>query len=276
MKTDSPADKSSGHAPPSARPAPGPLRLFILLGVLGVAAGALLFDRVIAPPRVKAADEMLHETILKHNERGLKPSIAKAGEEGASAATGEVGGLLYSEDIQKILGMAPTKVEKTEFYTIEHYRWWGWVPRNTNFITVLYIGDPKKRHYSTHYANELPEDGSLPGKKKFDQTALDLNAQTGSATVTIPTGPPAGMMPETMGALGAGGGKGKGRPQGKGNKTDSKPKGAEEGVKKVEESQKNDESKTSDEPAKAEAVTKESAGDGENKEPAKETRDESK
>ena len=269
MKTDSTDVKNPGHAPPPARPAASPLRLIVLLCVLVVVAGALSYDRWIAPPRVMAANDKLQDTILKHNELGLHPAVKGTGKKEASAAAGEVGGLLYSEDIQKILGMAPTRVEKTELYTIEHYRWWGWIPRNTNFITVLYVGDPKRRHYSTHYANEMPEDGSLPGKKKYDQTALDLNSSPGSATVAIPAGPPAGMMPGTMGPLGAGGGKGMGRPQGTGNKTGSESKAAEEGAKKVDESQKSDESKKSDEPAKPEEATKEPAGDGEKKEPSK-------
>ena len=114
MKTDSPNVKSSRHAPPSALPATSSLRLAILVGVFMLVAGALLFDRVIAPPRVKAADDKLHETVLKHNARGLKPSVANAGETVAGPAAGEVGGMLYSEDIQQILGMAPTKVEKTD------------------------------------------------------------------------------------------------------------------------------------------------------------------
>ncbi|MGI8978292.1 MAG: hypothetical protein ACR2FY_03610 [Pirellulaceae bacterium] len=278
MKTDSPDVKSSGHAPPSARPAPSPLRLTILLGVLVVVAGALLYDRVIAPPRVKAADDKLHETILKHNELALKPSITKAGENGVSAAAGEAGGMLYSEDIQKILGMAPTKVEKTEFYTIEHYRWWGWIPRNGNFITVLYTGNPEKRHYSTHCANRMPEDELLPGKLKYDKTTVDLTSSPNSATVAIPAGPPAGRMPGTMGPPGAEGGKGKGRPQGKADKAGSESKAAEEGAKKVEEPPASDEAKKSDEPAKAEEAPKpkEADGDGGKKEPAKETTDESK
>ncbi|MBC7855639.1 MAG: hypothetical protein IAF94_19585 [Pirellulaceae bacterium] len=258
MKTDSPEVKSSSHAPPSANPATSPLRLAILLGVFMLVAGALLFDRVIAPPRVNAANDKLHDTVLKHNERGLKRSAAKAGEKNASAATSDVGGLMYSEDIQEILGMAPTRVEKTEFYTIEHYRWWGWIPRNTNFITVLYVGDPKRRHYSTHYANELPEDGSLPGKQKFDEKATVLNSKPGDAPVTLPAGPSSGMF------------------------TQSLPKAATESAKKgekskeVEEPKDDDESKKSDEPAKAEAAKKAASGNGEKKEPAKEAADESK
>ena len=178
--------------------------------------------------------------------------MANAGEKVASATAGEVGGLLYSEDIQQILGMAPTRVEKTELYTIEHYRWWGWIPRNTNFITVLYVGDPKRRHYSTHYANELPEDGSLPGNQKYDQTALDLNSKQGNAPVLLSVDPRAGMVNQNL------------------------PKAASESAMKADESKEEDKSKKSDEPAKAETAKKDASGDGEKKEPAKETTDESK
>lgn len=281
MKTDATDSKGSGHAPPHA-PAASPLRLIILLSVLVVVGGALVYDRVIAPPRVKAAYDKLHSEVLLYNETGLKPG-AKEGEK--ASATGKMDGMLYSDDIQKIIGMAPSKVESTELYTIEHYCWWGWIPRNRNYITVLYIGDPKKPHYSTHYANMMPEDVVVPGKKK-DGPPVDLSAETNSAAVAVPAGGGApgvldpgrmgpgmtgpGMGGMGMGGPGGGGGKGKGRPQGKADKKGSEPKGTDEGTKQADEPKKNDE------PAKTAEPKKEATGEGEKKEAAKERVKESK
>ncbi len=270
MKTDAPDSKVSGHVPPHAPPAGSPLRLTILLSVLVVVGGALLYDWVIAPPRVKAANDKLHAEVLQFNEIGLRPDAKNATAKAGGEPAGNSDGMLYSEDIQKIMGMPPTRVESTDLYTIEHYCWWGWIPRNRNFITVLYIGDPKKPHYSTHYANMMPEDGVVPGRRP-SEPPVDLSSETNNATVALPAGAPgaggpAGMMPG-MGAPG-GGGKGKGRPQGKGDKKGSEPKGADEGA--------TPEPKKNDEPAKTEEPNKESAGDGEKKGPAQEAAKESK
>lgn len=284
MKTNAPASKGSGHAPPHAPPAPSPLRLAILVSVLVVVVGALLYDWVIAPPRVRAANEKLLEEVRLYNETGLKPGTKR----GDLTATGKTDGMLYSDDIQEILGMAPSKVESTERYTIEHYRWWGWIPRNRNYITVLYIGDPKKPHYSTHYANMMPEDGVVPGKRR-SETAVEVPPETNNATVAAPAGAPGtgrpGMAPGMMGpgmgpgmmgpgmgpGMGppGGGGKGKGRPRGAGDKKGSELKGADEGAKKTEEPIKNA-------PPKTEEPKKETAGEGEKKEPAKEAAKEPK
>lgn len=244
MKTEASDPKSSAQAMPHKGPAPSPLRLAILLGVLGVFAGALLYDWVIAPPRVKAAYDKLHETALKHNELSVKSDPKKSGEkEGGNSEDNKIGGMLYHEDIQKIIGMPPTKIEKTDLYTIEHYCWWGWIPRNRNYITVLYVGNPDKPHYSTHYANEMPEDDAIPGRVKSG-TYVEEKSGAGAAPAGIPPAGMPGMGTPGMGASpmpGAGGGKGKGRPQGKQEKKSSEaaktdePKKAEVGEKKQEE-----------------------------------------
>jgi len=211
MKTDPSDPKTPAHAPPHPNRPTSPLRLMVLLGVLIVFGGALIYDWVIAPPRVKAAFDKLNETILKHNEVGLTAD-AKAKADASPIA--QRGGLIYSEDVQKILGMAPTKVETSERYTIEHYCWWGWIPRNGNYITVLYIGNTGKHHYSCHYANSLPEDGSIPGKLQDLPVVVDLTSKTDNAAIAIPAGgPEAGPPPGQPGRSGRPGG-GRGGPKG--------------------------------------------------------------
>ena len=210
MKAEHADSKGPVHA---HRPPRGvsPLRLMILLSILVVFGGALLYDRVIAPPRVKAANEKLLSEVLLYNETGLRPG----GEKGKPSGAGKTDGMLYSEDIQKILGMTPTKVESTDLYTIEHYCWWGWVPRKNNYITVLYLGDPKRPHYTTHYANEMPEDTVIPGRVKGPDP-VDLSSETSTAAVALPAAPPpASTPPELSPNAPAGVGKGKGRPGGK-------------------------------------------------------------
>ena len=252
MKTED-TSKAAEHAPSHGVPAPSPLRLIILLSVLVVVGGALLYDWVIAPPRVKAAYDKLHAEVLEYNESGLRPDVKNAKNPQAVTAA-KPDGMLYSEDIQKILEMTPTKTEKSDLYTIEHYCWWGWIPRNRNYITVLYIGDPKKPHYSTHYANMMPEDGVIPGKQK-DAPHVDLTLETTNAEVAIPTGAPAAATPPIPGAGAPGSGaKAKGRP-----KAASESKEQDAGA----ESPKKEESKAEAEPKKG------ATGDSEKKEPAK-------
>jgi len=242
MNTETNDRKNSDHAKPHARPSPSPLRLTILLGVLVVISGALLYDKVIAPPRVRAANDKLHETIQKHNANSLKPDQKTKGEtESAKAA-----GMLYSADIQEILGMPPTKVEKHDLYTIEHYCWWGWIPRDGNYISVLYLGSPDKPHYSTHYVNMLPEDGVIPGKLKAAPEEM-----TADASSTTAAGPP-GMGAPGMGSPampGTGDGKGKGRPQGNGDKKAGETKDADSGAKKTDEKKTGNDSKDASGPA---------------------------
>lgn len=227
MKATSLDPKASAHDPHApAAPKGSPIRLMILLAVLIAGGAALIYDWGIAPPQVKAANDKLHDTVLKHNELGLLGAEKKAADQAAAgiASIGEPGGLIYSEDIQKILGMAPSKIEKAELYTIEYYRWWGWIPRNRNYITVLYVGDnPDKRHYSTHYANMLPEDTSLPGKLKGGPPVVELTSGADSGNVAMPAAmPPMGPGMGPPAPLGAGAGKkGKGRPQGKTDKAEA-------------------------------------------------------
>lgn len=235
------ADPKSAHDP-HAHPAPkgSPVRLIILLSILIVVGGALVYDWGIAPPQVKAANERLHDTVLKHNELGVLEAKKKAADQAAAGivSIGKPGGLIYSQDVQKILGMKPSKTETTERYTIEYYRWWGWIPRNRNYITVLYVGDnPDKRHYSTHYANMLPEDAALPGKLKEGPPAVDLTSGKDSENVAIPAAPPGmgpGMVPPAPPSPEAGK-KGKGRPQGAVNKAEAPKDGEEDKSKETAE-----------------------------------------
>ena len=268
MKTEASAPPNPEHAKPHSSPAPSPLRLTILLGILVVIAGALVYDWVIAPPRVKAAYDKLLDTAHKHNELRLTRDGKQKGDKGAANnAEARTGGMLYREDIQNILGMSPTKVEKADLYTIEHYCWWGWIPRNRNYITVLYVGNPDKPHYSTHYANEMPEDEAIPGRVKHESAA----AQATGAGKETAAGGTAGMMPAmgapAMGPPGppsGGGGKGKGRPQNKGDK------------KGIEKTTTEGEAKKDNEPVKAESPKKDPAVEEEKADIPKGTGDDSK
>ena len=250
-------------ADPVHHPARGasPMRLVILLAVLATVGGGWFYDYFVAAPGVKAANDKLHETVLQHNERGL-PAGANAAKEGTVAASAETGGMLYSQDIQNILGMSPSWTKQEEFYTIECYRWWGWVPLDKHYITVLYTGDPSKRHYATHYVNEMPENDALPGINRGD-APVDLNAESANAEIAVPGGsgapPPGPPGPPSAGPPGEKkGGKGsKGRPQAKGETTADARKGNEakgdspKGDEVKEDSSAKDSDKT--EPAKEES-----------------------
>jgi hypothetical protein len=169
-------------------------RLVILLGFLILLSGSLVYDGYVAPPLVDAANEKLTEGVQRHQSLALPSGAVKEAKEaeGADTTATALGGALYGEDIHQILGMTPTYTTTKEDYTIEYYRWWGWIPRNRNFIAVLYVGDPAKRRYATHYLNEVPESpASMESTAKSDEPIRELKFDTRNASKTgvPPAGP---------------------------------------------------------------------------------------
>src|SRR5437762_179483 len=112
MSTNSPAVAASSQhsAPVPSATTAAAARLIVLLGLLGLAIGALVYDYAAAGPRLEAADKKLNEFADTENRRSVRES-----------------GPITPDKIHKALGMQPTFVEKhpEHHYMIEYYCWWG-------------------------------------------------------------------------------------------------------------------------------------------------------
>ena len=139
------------------------LRLIGLFAILILVIGGMVYDRQYAEPAVKAANENLLTYVDEFNAKGIPPLQ----EDGGSRTTSPRGALLAPSDIQKHLGMSPlrTKVDGKNFYIIEVYSWWGWLPVNKRYITVVYHDDKDPRYY-THYVDSWPTADELPGQPR--------------------------------------------------------------------------------------------------------------
>jgi hypothetical protein len=153
------ADTSSPQTAPASSPpknSGGATRLLILLGILVLAVGAYAYDHFVGAPNSEKAYDDIQNMVNQKNEQGIKD-----------------GGLVRTEDVQKVVGFGPTFVEQKPDYRVEWYCWWGQIPvLNTwkRYITVVYVG-PEPRRYNTHYKNQRPPAEDLPGYEPPAQAA---------------------------------------------------------------------------------------------------------
>src|SRR5205807_2810928 len=129
---------------PTVTPPPtaGAGRLVVLLGLLGLAICALVYDYAAAGPGLEAADKKLNEFADKENQLSVRDSSP-----------------ITPERIHEALGMQPTFVEKhpEQHYMVEYYCWWGRVPLinlRRHFLALVYIGDETMR-FNSHHKNEI-------------------------------------------------------------------------------------------------------------------------
>jgi hypothetical protein len=125
------------------------LMLPILLGVLLVVVGWFAYDQFFAKAYTNAADEAIGKLADGRNQQSI------TGPDGKRVSEGRV----VSDDIQKLLGRAPSSVKKEKQYTLETY-WWYSMPHR-NYIVVLYLGNEPRR-YHAHYLNRYPDVAELP------------------------------------------------------------------------------------------------------------------
>jgi hypothetical protein len=136
-------------ATPPAPPQTSPLRLIVLLGLLGLAIGVFVYDYAGARPGVDAAEKKIGDFVDGRN----RMSVAD-------------GGRVTPDEIHKLLGMKPTWVDKhdKDQYEVEYYCWWGPVPlfnMRRHYLSIVYVGDEPRR-FSSHYKNEVPPVEALP------------------------------------------------------------------------------------------------------------------
>ena len=151
-------------------------RLFVLLGILIVAIGALAYDYKIARPgaengyaEVMKLAELRSQS--KHGDDAIGPS-----------------------QVQAKLGKQPAHVEKTDRYMIETYNWRSGALVKAYFVKVVYIGSTNPVLY-TALINEEPKDENLPSNRI--PTADDADPRPKDGPVGMSSGGNASSRPAT-------------------------------------------------------------------------------
>lgn len=138
---------NSAEAPPAKKGSV--LRLSILLGVLVILLVALGYDYAIAKPAMEDANKRLQALVDERHKQGV-----------------EKGQPVFSADVQKVIGFAPTMTKKNDDKTtVEMYCWWGPMPYlNTarRYLWVKYEGS-EPQHVSTFdYETDPNDPGTTP------------------------------------------------------------------------------------------------------------------
>ena len=127
-----------------------PVRLIVLLGILGIVLTAFLVDMFVMYDSVKAAEKRLVET---SRELAQKPFEAN----GESP-------YLTREAVAKVIGFAPTNSTAEGGQLKEYYRWWGALPLQRRFIEVIYKDEEGTRYDHFQISNSRlfgPDDDEL-------------------------------------------------------------------------------------------------------------------
>lgn len=193
-----------GHGPSGAKASP--VRLVVLLAILAVMVGAYGFDAFVAQPGAEKAHEKLEAEAMKRNSMGLDLKLSEAERKKLLAET-----ILDDKAVRKILNKTPAKVETHneragDEYTIEYYQYWGYLPLNRHFISVVYRGKAPSLRYNAHFRNIRPPEDQLPG---FQRSIAGYDTPAGANE-------PMKMGGGDMGGMAGGKGKGKGGGKGKG------------------------------------------------------------
>lgn len=177
------------------------------MAILAILVAAYGYDMFVAAPGVKSADELLRSEAMKNNEVGFDPNLS--GEEKQKRIAESI---FDEKDVQRVLRKSPASVVEKDGYTIEYYRWWGYVPLKRHYMAVVYNGKAPNLKYNTHVVGDPPPD-ILPGFVR--ETEDDPLAVSPQGLSTSPNGPPIGGGGQ---GDGSGGSKGDGKGGGKGRK----------------------------------------------------------
>lgn len=200
---------------PASQPATGKsvnIRLIILLIILVVGVAAAAHDYTVAQPATAKANTDL--------EKFASERLGKGVPGGADAVKLDVNErFVRAEDVQKVLGRAPTIVEKFENdqggHMVEYYFYRPWLPNpkiGKHYVSVVYWNLENPR-YMAHFTNTVPPPDSFPDYKGSDEDDRNVVAPPGGPAPGA-GGPGPGANP--MAGMGGGGGKGDGSGGGKG------------------------------------------------------------
>jgi hypothetical protein len=147
----------------------------VLLAILGIAIVALAYDRLLARPRNQQEFDTVQKLVdTKNQNPATKP--------------------ITNKDVQEAVGREPSRVEESEYYTMEFYTWPRGLPTKEYFICVVYSPNDKMLLHDVRQ-NELPDPNTLPGARYQPPPA-----ESGSGGSGQPAGPPQGLSVTTGGA----------------------------------------------------------------------------
>lgn len=165
-----------------------PIRLIVLLAVLGVLLIAFLVDMFVMYDSVNAAAKRLN---------------AAAMDASASSIEGDSTGFLPREGVVKAIGFEPTNSRIVDGKLVEKYRWWGAIPLERRFLEVNYDDEEGEKYqgYTISNANIFGQDVDEEAKPVQQEPGADPEAPVPGA----PTGPAAPMpVPGPMPPAGKG------------------------------------------------------------------------
>lgn len=156
-----------------------PVRLIVLLCILGVVLAAFLVDMFVMRDSVKAAEKRL---VAAANERSEQP-FQKNGENP----------FLTREGVAQAIGFAPTNSEVEGGMLIEYFRWWGSLPLQRRYLKVIYEDEQGQKYHDYEIANAGffgDEDELLKEAERQQQLAPPVAPESaGSTDMLNPGGP---------------------------------------------------------------------------------------
>jgi hypothetical protein len=185
MNQPAPASPPASTSAPDAAAANSGanIRLGVLVGVLVIVLGMLGYDKLVLTPACEASFIKLEEFVEEKNSKGIKSGDG----EKLQAASAY---LVTMDDVHTVMKRQPTKTQNKGHYTVEHYNFWGAVPLNRNYISVVYQNDNNgkpTRHYA-HYKNKSLDKSDVPNDPK-ELVAPPIDASK------LPNTPPPGVRP---------------------------------------------------------------------------------
>jgi hypothetical protein len=155
-----------------------PLRLIILLIIFGTALAGLLYDYTIARPAIQKADNTIQGL--------LSGSIEDPDGDGTVTAN----------EVQALIGSAPSRVKQLTNGRIEVYSWRSGLPYRTYDLHVVYVGQKMPLLYSAS-TNAEPTSDQLPPETVMGTERHPLPSMPGAGGSGPPPKPPGGKKAKT-------------------------------------------------------------------------------
>jgi len=166
---------------PATRPAEpkpsSPVRLIVLLAILGIVLAGFLVDTFMMYDQVKAASKRLE---------------AAANEVAGQSFDKSKPAWLSHEEVAKAIGFQPTNSNVEDGRLVEHYRWWGSIPLQRRFIMVMYDDVEGQRYSGYEISNR-----NIFGQDE-DDLAKEVEPPPEQPQPEGGEAPPQGSMPMPM------------------------------------------------------------------------------
>lgn len=186
-QTSGSAHESAASSPPVTGKKQSPVRLIVLLVILGIVFAGLMADLFYMYDAVEAASQRIDDAAAKKAEQPYSK------DENTS-------NFLTRTEVREAVGFGPTTSVVENGQLKESYRWWGPIPFKRRYIEVTY-GNAEGLAYVGHEV----ANAAMFGKKEEEKAEPTEPASMEGYAAPGPT----------MGAGPPGGGKGGGAPKGK-------------------------------------------------------------